>query len=154
MACEIFFAQKAFIFRDEKLLLVRKSGDDPNQPGLLEVPGGRMRFGEDIDDHIRREVREEVGIEIVPGIPFYVWEFRVDRVLQDGEMAHWQIVALARLCEAATLDLSADARNADDYLSEMAWVSFSELNSYRFIPNMLPVIDAFLNQIRIRATPE
>src|SRR5437762_8381547 len=55
-----FFAQKAFIWNHGRLLLVRKSDEDPNQPGRWEVPGGRMEFGEEVDEHLIREVNEEV----------------------------------------------------------------------------------------------
>ena len=34
------FAQKAFIVDNGKLLLVKKSKDDPYHPGEWEVPGG------------------------------------------------------------------------------------------------------------------
>jgi len=69
------FAQKAFIVHDDRLLLVRKSASDPLHPGRWEVPGGRLEVAGDLDldDHIRREVWEEVGLEIEPGPPFHLW---------------------------------------------------------------------------------
>lgn len=144
---ELFFAQKAFIVRDRQLLLVRKSAGDPNQPGLWEVPGGRMGFGEQVDEHLKREVREEVGIEIVPGSPFHIWQWRIDRTMKDGSLAQWQIVAVARICEPISTQLSESGRVEGDYLAEMAWVPLDQLFTYRFIPNMWPVIDSFLRVV-------
>jgi ADP-ribose pyrophosphatase YjhB (NUDIX family) len=40
------FAQKAFIVKENRLLMVKKSKDDPKNPNKWEVPGGRMEFGE------------------------------------------------------------------------------------------------------------
>ncbi|MFI5396745.1 MAG: NUDIX domain-containing protein [Candidatus Binatia bacterium] len=78
MIRQFFFAQKAFILNGNEVLLIRKSADDPNQANKWEVPGGRMEFGEEVDAHLVREVKEEVGIEIVPGSPFHVWQWQLD----------------------------------------------------------------------------
>jgi 8-oxo-dGTP pyrophosphatase MutT (NUDIX family) len=139
----LFFAQKAFIVRDGQLLLVRKSADDPDQPGLWEVPGGRMEFGENVEEHLCREVREEVGLEVRPGAPFHIWEWQVCRAGTGGEPEKWQIVAVARLCEFVSGEPTAAGRVAGDYLAEMVWAPIDELDKYEFIPNMRPVIGAF-----------
>jgi 8-oxo-dGTP pyrophosphatase MutT (NUDIX family) len=142
---QLFFAQKAFIVSDQSVLLVRKSADDPNQPGLWEVPGGRMQFGENINDHLRREVFEEVGLDVTPGDPFHVWEWRLSRQTKDGPV-DWQIVAVARICHTLSLETSASHRVAEDYLAETVWVPFGELLAIDFIPNMRPVVESFLKK--------
>lgn len=149
---ELFFAQKAFIVRNQELLLVRKSAEDPNQPGLWEVPGGRMVFGEEVDEHLKREVREEVGLDVIPGAPFHVWQWCVERKKYDSSVTKWQIVAIARVCKPLSTDLSSAGRVEEDYLAEMAWVPFSDLSRYSLIPNMLPVIDLFLKLVGPNAT--
>ena len=145
---QLFFAQKAFIVEGDSVLLVRKSPDDPNQPGLWEVPGGRMEFGENIDEHLRREVREEVGLEVVPGVPFHIWQWRLRRAAGDGSTADWQIVAVARLCRVASGALSGAGRVEGDFLGEMEWAPLNALEKYQLIPNMRPVIDSLLRTLR------
>lgn len=147
---QFFFAQKAFILHDSKLLLVKKSAADPNQPGLWEVPGGRMQFGENPTEHIIREVKEEVGISINPGIPFYLWDWRIIRPTFNGDTLDIHIVAVARLCEPLTFELSDAGRVEDDWLDETRWVSISELAKFDFIPNMIPVISNFIELIKTR----
>lgn len=148
---KFYFAQKAFIVDEGTLLLVRKSEDDPNQAGKWEVPGGRMDFGEDVDPHLLREVQEEVGLTIEPGRPFYVWQWQIHRVNRDGESVDMQIVAVARLCRPVTRTISQDHRVEEDYLGETEWVPFSRILEYNLIPNMIPVVEAFLSLPEISA---
>lgn len=138
-----FFAQKAFIHHDGKLLLVRKSGDDPNQAGKWEVPGGRMDFGEDVEEHLRREVLEEVGLEIVPGKPFHIWQWQLQRPDSTGQIVQIQIVAVARLCTPVNLKIDTSRQVEEDFIDAVTWVAFEKLDSYDWIPNMLPVVASF-----------
>ena len=147
---QFYFAQKAFIVHDGRLLLVRKSADDPNQAGKWEVPGGRMDFGEDVDPHIIREVKEEVGLTIKPGRPFFLWQWQLARKSATGEIAQMQIVAVARLCSPTTMEISEAGRVEGDFLDECRWVTFAEIKLYDLIPNMLPVVEAFLQEVALR----
>jgi 8-oxo-dGTP pyrophosphatase MutT (NUDIX family) len=140
---KFYFAQKAFVVHENKLLLVRKADSDPSHPGKWEVPGGRMNFGEEVDEHIKRETREEVGIEISPGPPFYIWQWVLRREDEAGHPYRMQVVAVARLCTPNSQQLSSEGRVDEDHLGEMEWTDISKLSQYEFIPNMGPVIDAF-----------
>lgn len=147
MSTKQFFAQKAFIVHDGAVLLVRKSADDPDQAGKWEVPGGRMEFGEDVDAHIRREVREEVGLEITPGQPFAIWQWQMQRAGVEGEVMQMQVIAVARVCTTENpTAVDASQRVAEDYLAEMAWVRFEDVLSYDLISNLRPVVEEFLQQ--------
>jgi 8-oxo-dGTP pyrophosphatase MutT (NUDIX family) len=66
--------QKAFIEKDGKVLIL----SDPTEG--LDFPGGKIQVGEAKSDDalslsrsLRREVREETGLEIEVGDPFVVW---------------------------------------------------------------------------------
>ncbi|MFI0453009.1 NUDIX domain-containing protein [Actinomadura sp. 6N118] len=143
------FAQKAFILDGgRRLLLVRKSATDPHHPGRWEVPGGRLEVADDIDldDHIRREVWEEVGLKIDPGPPFHLWQwFMADaRPGPRDRPGQVRVVATARLCRPVTTEASVEHQTADDHLDEPAWVPLPELGGYELIPSLRPVIRAFL----------
>ena len=96
------FAQKAFISRGDEILALQKSTDDPHNPGRWEMPGGRMNFGEDVDAHLIREVREETGVTVRPGEPFYIWQWVMSDIKPDSD-DEIQVIAVARECELADL---------------------------------------------------
>ncbi|MQY09799.1 NUDIX domain-containing protein [Actinomadura macrotermitis] len=137
------FAQKAFILDGDRLLLVRKAASDPYQPGRWEVPGGRLEVAADadLDDHIRREVWEEVGLRIDPGPPFHLWQW----VMPGGRV---RVVAAARHCRPVTLEVSLANQTPSDHLCEPRWVPLAEVAGFDLIPSLRPVMRAFL---RLRA---
>lgn len=150
-AVELQFAQKAFILDGDRLLLVRKSETDPNHPGLWEVPGGRLpesaRLDLDLDDDLRREVWEEVGIKIDPGPPFHLWQWLMPRFSENGRSGAtpWvRVVAVARTCGPVTTDITMENQVPGDHLGEAAWVRLAELAGYHLIPDIRPVIHKFL----------
>jgi 8-oxo-dGTP diphosphatase len=55
-------AVSAAIFRDGKILLVRRAGS-PGK-GFYSLPGGRVEFGESLHDALHREIDEETALKI------------------------------------------------------------------------------------------
>jgi 8-oxo-dGTP diphosphatase len=55
----------ALIFNDEGLLLLSLRGKKAkNERGKWEIPGGGVEFGETIEEALKREIKEELDIEI------------------------------------------------------------------------------------------
>ena len=55
-------AVSAAIFRDDKILLVRRAGSPAK--GFYSLPGGRVEFGETLHAALHREVDEETALKI------------------------------------------------------------------------------------------
>src|SRR3954466_10727561 len=55
-------AVSAAIFRDDKILLVRRARSPAK--GLYSLPGGRVEFGETVHAALHREVDEETALKI------------------------------------------------------------------------------------------
>jgi 8-oxo-dGTP diphosphatase len=59
-----YLAVSAAIFRDDRVLIVRRAR--PPAHGLYTLPGGGVELGETLEQAIIREVREETGLAITP----------------------------------------------------------------------------------------
>ena len=72
-------AVKSFIVDNEgKLLLIRREDKDPHTPGVWEIPGGRLDLGEDPFEGLKRETKEETGVDIEVLNPLRVHHFTRD----------------------------------------------------------------------------
>jgi 8-oxo-dGTP diphosphatase len=62
----IGIAVGAMIFnRERKILLTKRSQGAKNEKGRWEVPGGAVEFGETLQRAIKREMKEELDIDIM-----------------------------------------------------------------------------------------
>ncbi len=89
----------AFILEGDKLLIAKRSLKSSFLPGYFELPGGKVEFGEEPKDALKRELREELGVEAEVGEPFHAFSFVIDEKNVHGvEIAyHVQIKDLAKL---------------------------------------------------------
>lgn len=109
-----------FIYKDGKVLVVRRSEKEAFLPGVYELPGGKLNFGEGPIDGLRREIREEVGLEIEPKQPFFVFSY----VTGSGTKYTVEIVFLAEVVGASDPKLSA----AHD---TFAWIQQDEVEKHQ-----------------------
>ena len=60
-----FIVAVAFLIeRDGRLLMIRRSADREHAPGEWECGSGRVEAGEEPVDAVRREAREETGLDV------------------------------------------------------------------------------------------
>ncbi len=70
------------IIKDNMILLIKKFGGPYN--GKLDLPGGTIEFGEKPENALKRELMEEVGIEVVDyqlfdaDSVFFDWQVKED----------------------------------------------------------------------------
>lgn len=60
----------------EKVFLPKRADTKKFMPGVYELPGGHVDFGEDIVDGLRRELVEEFGKNITVGDPFAAFTYK------------------------------------------------------------------------------
>jgi ADP-ribose pyrophosphatase YjhB (NUDIX family) len=71
----------AAILRDRRLLLVKRL--KAPEAGHWNLPGGKVDFGERVADAVKREIAEELGVEIALTRPLGI----VEMIGLDGQ--HW-----------------------------------------------------------------
>jgi 8-oxo-dGTP diphosphatase len=50
--------------KDGKFLLLRKNGEVYKTRNYLDMPGGRIDMGSSLMDNLKREIKEEIGVEL------------------------------------------------------------------------------------------
>ena len=68
-------AVEGVIIRDGKILITQRSFERPHEPGEWEILTGRVDQGESFEEAVRREVMEEVGLEVEVLQPFNTFHF-------------------------------------------------------------------------------
>ncbi len=58
-----------------KIFLPKRAETKKFLPGVYEIPGGHIDYGENIIVGLKREIREELGVEIRVGDPFEVFDY-------------------------------------------------------------------------------
>src|SRR5262245_30849800 len=91
-------------------------------PGQWALPGGGVEPGERIDEALRRETREELGVELVTFRPLLFKDAVLDKTYSDGSREPIHMVFLVYQCTLATTILS-----LNDEFSEAGWFSASDL---------------------------
>lgn len=131
----LFVATKAFIIHHGNILILRESGRyaDGTNANRYDVPGGRVKPGEQFTDGLRREVKEETGLAVVIGSPFYVGEWRP---VVRGQQ--WQVVGIFFLCHTETNQVSLSADH-DDW----QWIDPARATTYSLIDNLGPAFEAY-----------
>ncbi|MFP4068506.1 MAG: NUDIX hydrolase [Spirochaetaceae bacterium] len=97
----------AIVESNGKILLERRSIEP--FAGMWCIPGGHIEFGEPVEDAMKREVREETGLEVTRfRFLNYYTEYFAD--------LEWHAVALVFVC---SVDGSQAAQ--EEEVSELAW---------------------------------
>ncbi len=94
--------------------------------GVWEFPGGKVEPGESPEDGLRRELREELGLDVRVGPFFGRFPFRSDKI-------NLELIAFRVTIEGGSLVL-----NDHD---EIRWVKPAELSAFKFADPDRPIVD-------------
>ncbi|MBW2977771.1 NUDIX domain-containing protein [Candidatus Woesearchaeota archaeon] len=105
-------AVKSFIIDEEgKLLLIKRRDDNVHSPGAWEIPGGRLDLGEDPFEGLKRETKEETGLEIEILNPLAVKHFTRD----DGQ----KITMITFLCRPVSKSVNLSEEHIEYIWSDL-----------------------------------
>lgn len=119
------------ISRDGCYLIARRKAE-VHLGGLWEFPGGKREAGESLKACLRRELREELGVEVTPPVLFRIIRHDYPEKTVELHFFHCSIAA----GEARALGCD-----------EVRWVAVGELASFDFPPPDRPLIEALQNEI-------
>ncbi|MGI8330799.1 NUDIX hydrolase [Actinomadura scrupuli] len=111
-----------------RLLLIRRG--HPPMEGLWSLPGGRVEPGEADAEAVVRELREETGLEVVPGA-------LVGSVIRPGPHG----VSYDIHDYAATV--AGGVPRAGDDAAEVRWVTEAELRALPTTPGLVEALTAW-----------
>ncbi|MEK7592727.1 MAG: NUDIX domain-containing protein [Patescibacteria group bacterium] len=108
-----------FIINDEgKVFLTKRSKNATNERGTWEIPGGKVDFGETLQDAAKREAKEEYNIDIE-----IIKQFPAQNHLIPEEKQHW--VPTSFLCKI--IGDKEPRIMESDKCDEIGWFSFDAL---------------------------
>jgi len=114
----------AVIMRDGALLMVERGR--PPRAGEWAVPGGKVRWGERLEDAVAREVAEETGLIVEVGEP--VWTGQAIG-------SDWHFVLLDFEATIIGGELA-----AGDDAAQVAWVDLAEADSWPLTSSMFDLV--------------
>ena len=114
----------AVILKDQQILLAKRP-EGKKHAGLWEFPGGKFEQGEGLEQALKREIEEELGILVL-----------AHEELMDIAHEYADYSVLLRV--ALVTDFSGRPFGKEN--QEVAWVPFDSLNSYAFPEANTPIL--------------
>ncbi|HEY9597763.1 MAG TPA: 8-oxo-dGTP diphosphatase MutT, partial [Cyanophyceae cyanobacterium] len=120
----------AVIWNEQGQILIDRRKPEGLLGGLWEFPGGKIELDETVEDCIRREILEELGIEIEVG----------DRLITiDHAYSHFRVTLRVHHCRYLT------GTPQPIECDEIRWVTLDEIDQYPFPKANTQIIAALRN---------
>ncbi len=116
-----------------EILFVKRSENDSFLPGSWELPGGGVEYGENIEKTLRREIKEECGLDVEVGFPIAVSDYYMKD--DNKEIQRIEIVFLCKLLNPAQTMLLSHEH------SEYKWVSSNKISNLKLSSYMKNIVN-------------
>lgn len=121
-------AASAVIFRDAKILLLRRAYE-PGR-GRYSLPGGRVEWGETLQQAVHREVAEETGLAVA-----IIGLAGIREVLPASGGGHFVVLSYAARWTGGEVMLN-------DEHDGFAWVAPEKASHFHLTDGLMPIIIA------------
>ncbi len=122
----VFPAVHALIEHEGRYLFIKQVVLEKHE--FWDLPGGKVDFGESPYNTLRREVKEEVNLEISIHEPLGMWWFTR---LNDGN----QVVSTVFRCTPTTLQVKLEHNPTTENIQEYCWLTMAEYLSGNYPPS-------------------
>jgi len=110
----------ALIEKDGKILMGNKASGVGPYPDTWRLPGGGIEEGETPEDAVKREVMEEVGLEVLEVEKIGIYEDEEPN--KNGEMIHY-------VFNMFKVKISGNEKVSEEF-PEINWIEKDKLNEY------------------------
>lgn len=121
----------AIIIHDSKILIAKRA-PQKSLAGFWEFPGGKIESGETGEECLKREILEELGIEII------VDSFFMSNRHQYGQTS---IALHAYFCQLITFDIKLIDHD------EIKWLEKNEMINIEFAPADVKIVEELISNI-------
>lgn len=115
-ASDVLEVAVAVIIREHRVLLAKRP-TGKKHAGLWEFPGGKFELGEDLEQALKREILEELGVEVVA---------QTDLM----DIRHRYPDYSVNLRVAMVTEFSGEPHGREN--QEIAWIALDQLADYSF----------------------
>ena len=119
---------KGLLVRNGRILMVRAANET-----RWDLPGGRVHIGESTHDAFEREIKEELGVGVVPGELFHSCQTVHSQDKTNHLFLTFRVVAVARL----------DFPIPTDEVAEIRWVSKQDMAGLESYENCIAVLNSY-----------
>ncbi len=126
--------------KDEILLCLRNDPTIEKAHNNWELPGGKLEFGETLEQGVVREMKEETGLDVeviklIPYVGSQVWE------KTDGSKVH--AVFISYHCKAIGGEIHTS--KFDPKISEIKFIDYRDFKNYRLLPQVTEIVGALIH---------
>ena len=100
-----------------KALILQRSADEDVYPEMWELPSGKREFFESSHDSLRREIKEETGLDVKIIQPCSVFEYKIEKPTEIRDSTQINFIVTS---ESSEVNLSDEHQN-------FAWISEGEI---------------------------
>jgi 8-oxo-dGTP diphosphatase len=135
-----YIAVRAVIVRENQVLVIREASkyEGGTNHGLYDFPGGKIKPGETITEAVNRETKEEAGIEVSVGKPFFVHEWRP--IIKEEQV---QIICIFFICKIAD---DTDIKIGEDF-DDYKWMSLDKPIDLPLMKDKVVIIEALKKEL-------
>ena len=123
-----YISVKGLVFYGDKFLILKRSTNSQGQSGFWEFPGGRLEFGENAKEGLKREIFEETGLQIDVAFPIGSWE------IIKNDSSH--ILGLTFLARTDNYNVVLSEEH-----TQFQWINKEEISNYKVFPKMLEEVE-------------